>query len=178
MNEALFREIIGDLLESGIILNMTTSTGYGGMANGEDGRYFIRTDESMTAFIIELVGPVNISVAPDLSETYKASFINDIVQQSANHLNDTLILAHEFGHHKSNMEGFRCSGYENAINVPSSDWKDTLSDYQKDLIYTEEVRAWKYARSILESKRSFARWDEFDMKSYNSLSIYRILLDI
>lgn len=88
---------------------------------------------------------------------------------------DLHTLAHEYGHHLSAQQGNRTSEYV-ALLTRTDEWPQ-LPERAKLLIFTEEVRAWGFARTVL-SDLGHTEWLTFVNRVFDGLEAYKRMLDL
>lgn len=87
---------------------------------------------------------------------------------------DTITLAHEYGHHLSFMNGTRAAAYEEAVKLFPMRVGE-LTDAQRRLILEEEERAWALGREALKAIGDLDT-TMFEAQQVDGLGFYRAKL--
>ena len=86
-------------------------------------------------------------------------------------LEDSVTLAHEFGHFLSDRDGNHTDEYIAAVTAFDYGNGSLYPASHRELIIMEEERAWDNARHVLEGL-GFDAWEQFDERRARSLSTY------
>lgn len=90
-------------------------------------------------------------------------------------LEETITLAHEYGHHRSHLAGNRTKEYVEAVvqieRYYAGDDVPPLTSEQQRLVREEEERAWSIGRSVL-AELGFDLFAAFDSRESNGLAQY------
>jgi hypothetical protein len=85
-------------------------------------------------------------------------------------LSELITLAHELGHAQSWRLGYRTTVYLDVVDRVYEPGRSFAFD-EAVLVLDEELRAWRFARSILGQK-GFTKWAAFDEHKTRALAIY------
>lgn len=91
-------------------------------------------------------------------------------------IHDACTLTHEYGHWLSDKEGHRTSVYLEAIRTPHDQWP-TIPPESRQIVYSEEARAWRLGRAVLAELGCGER-AAYDERESTSLETYRRCLHL
>jgi hypothetical protein len=83
---------------------------------------------------------------------------------------DSIVLAHEMGHHQRWRNGEEAAAYRAIVDTPHETWPGLPLDSRRAIL-TEETRAWVYARGDLKAL-GFTDWPAFEAARAPALGGY------
>ena len=93
-----------------------------------------------------------------------------IARQSTNPIFELITLAHEYGHFISARRGDRSAEFNLVNSTQVGQWQ-LLNAHQKEVIWIEELIAWKNARYVLRGL-GFDGWPTFNKAKIEAMAAY------